>query len=82
MSLKSGTLCWAVPALACAIGVMALCSLTQAQDDNPMGLPPRTAPPPVTVEQQTPRESQQPASGQEPDGPAITPNPAGATRPS
>jgi Ca-activated chloride channel homolog len=75
MSLKSGTLSLAVPALAFAIGVLALCSASLAQDDNPMGLPPRTAPPPVTVQQQAPAEPQQPASGQEPAGPAITPIP-------
>ena len=76
MSLKDGTLSLAVPALACAVGVLALCSLSLAQEDNPMGLPPRTAPPPVTVQQQqAPAEPQQPASGQEPAGPAITPIP-------
>ena len=75
MSLKSGILRLVVQALAFAIGVLALCSLSWAQDDNPMGLPPRTAPPPVTVEQPTPPEPQQPPSGQEPAGPAITPIP-------
>jgi Ca-activated chloride channel homolog len=75
MSLKSATLGLAVQALACAIGVLALCSLSSAQDDNPLGLPPRTTPPPATVQQQTPREPEQPASGQEPAGPAITPIP-------
>jgi Ca-activated chloride channel homolog len=75
MSLKSGSLCLAVQALACTIGVLALCSQSLAQDDNPMGLPPRTAPPPVSVQQQTPREPEPPASGQEPVSPAITPIP-------
>ena len=74
MSLKSGTLCLAVQALAFAIAALALSSLSLAQDDNPMGLPPRTPPPPATV-QQTPAEPEQPASGQQPAGPAITPIP-------
>jgi len=75
MSPKSGTLRLAVQTLALAIGVLAVCSPSFAQDDNPMGLPPRTAPPPVTVQQQAPREPEQPASGQEPASPAITPIP-------
>ena len=73
MFLKSGTL--RLAALASAIGVMALCSPSFAQDDNPMGLPPRTAPPPVTVQPTTPGEPEPPASVQQPAGPAITPLP-------
>ena len=39
--------------------------------DNPMDLPPRTAPPPPSVQQKAPEEP--PANGQQPASPSITP---------
>jgi Ca-activated chloride channel homolog len=51
-----------------------LCIFSRAQDaDNPMSLPPRTAPPPVSVQQPTPEDH--PANGQEPTSPSITQTP-------
>jgi Ca-activated chloride channel homolog len=50
----------------------ALCELSLAQDsDNPMSLPPRTAPPPASVQKTSPAD--QPNSQQESTNPAITP---------
>lgn len=43
-----------------------------AQDDNPMSLPPRTAPPPASV-QQPEQPANQPNGAQEPTEPSITP---------
>jgi len=59
--------------LAIAAIAAALYTSAQAQDsDNPMALPPRTAPPPTSV--QTAPEDQ-PPNGQEPTNPSITQTP-------
>jgi Mg-chelatase subunit ChlD len=49
----------------------AFCNVLPAQDDNPMALPPRTAPPPPSVQQPTPEDK--PAAGQESASPSIAP---------
>lgn len=48
------------------------CGSSFAQDDNPMALPPRTAPPPPSVQKQSAEPAAQPNAIQ-PEGPAITP---------
>src|SRR5579863_995565 len=45
-------------------------SSAPAQYEDPMGLPPRTMPPPASVQQPS---AQEPANGQQPSGQAITP---------
>lgn len=63
---------FAFAALASVI-VVGLCSSPSfSQDDNPMALPPRTAPPPASVEKPD-IEPAQPAAGQQPQSPSISP---------
>jgi len=60
--------------LAIAAIAAAFYGSSQAQDsDNPMALPPRTAPPPASVQKPTPED--QPSNGQEPTSPSITQTP-------
>lgn len=60
--------------LAIAALAAAFHSSSQAQDsDNPMALPPRTAPPPASVQKSIPED--QPSNGQEPTSPSITQTP-------
>ncbi len=62
-------ICRLVASMALAVG---LCELSLAQDpDNPMSLPPRTAPPPVSAQKPSPAD--QPGNGQESPNPSITP---------
>lgn len=69
---KVGLLRIAPSALASAILGLTLCGSLLAQDDNPMALPPRTAPPPPSVQRQT-EAAQQPSQGVPSANPAITP---------
>lgn len=54
-----------------ALFILPVCGAAFAQDDNPMALPPRTAPPPPSVQQQATEPSAQPNSGQQPQTPSI-----------
>lgn len=57
--------------LALAAAAAVLLHLPLQAQDNPMDLPPRTAPPPPSVQQKAPEEP--PANGQQPTSPSITP---------
>jgi VWFA-related protein len=69
---KVGILRIALSALACATLSASLGSSLLAQDDNPMALPPRTMPPPPSVQQQTAEPARQP-NEQPSANPSISP---------
>ena len=67
---RSRVLRFMIRTFSLAFLIAALYGTSLAQDDNPMALPPRTAPPPPSVQQKAPEPANQPASEQ---GPAISP---------
>ncbi len=70
---RVGILRIALPALASALFSVTLCGSLLAQDDNPMNLPPRTAPPPPSVQQPS-NTTQKPINGQSAGSPSISPD--------